>query len=231
VRGAEAFAGVAVEVLVEGDQVAEVPVGLQDRIVAEHGAPPVGPAQEQPREPAGELVRDLGQGLEPVRAGGELRAERLAVEALELVEGLDEHDVERHPDGAAPVRVAAEELRHGLARLVVHDEPRARVLEREGLRRVRLRDRADAVRGEELRLVQHAPQRGLHAVAPQKREQEPIALARLGPARDQPREVGAVAQQPGGARREAEEAPQRADVVETEEAALEDVAPFGSALV
>ena len=43
-------------------------------------------------------------------------------------------------------------------------------------------DRADAVRGQHLRLVQHTPQQQLHAVAAQQRQQVPLAGARLGPA-------------------------------------------------
>ncbi len=56
VAGAEAAAGVAVEVLVEQEVIAEVGVVLEQLDVAEDRPAPVGVAQEEPRQPPRQLV-------------------------------------------------------------------------------------------------------------------------------------------------------------------------------
>src|SRR4051794_41675342 len=58
VRGADAAAGVAVEVLEEEQVVPEVRVVLQLRVAAEHRPPPVGPAQEEAGQPVRPLLPD-----------------------------------------------------------------------------------------------------------------------------------------------------------------------------
>src|SRR3954469_4115779 len=59
VRGAEAHAGVAVEVLVERDLVVPRRVALEQLVAAEHGAAAVPVVEEDAREPRGQLVGDL----------------------------------------------------------------------------------------------------------------------------------------------------------------------------
>src|SRR5690242_11310054 len=98
VGGAEALAGVAVEVLVEEDQVAPVRVGLELLAGAEDGAAAIGAAQEDVAEPPRELGGDLPEGVRLARAGRELDRECLAQEEVELLQRLDEEEVDREPD-------------------------------------------------------------------------------------------------------------------------------------
>lgn len=49
------------------------------------------------------------------RPGGTLNQQRLAVVLVEALEGLDEEEVDREPDGTSPVRVAAEHARARVA--------------------------------------------------------------------------------------------------------------------
>src|SRR5437773_411577 len=75
VARAEAGAVVAVEVLVEEDEVAPVRVLLELLAAAVDRAAAVAPAQEDVREAARELRGDLPQVQEPPRAGRELHLE------------------------------------------------------------------------------------------------------------------------------------------------------------
>src|SRR5205823_2498588 len=93
VRGAEALAGVAVEVLVEEDQVAPVRVGLELLAGAEDRAAAVRAAQEEVAQPPRELPRHLPEGVRLPRTGRELDRERLAEEEVELLQRLDQQEV------------------------------------------------------------------------------------------------------------------------------------------
>ena len=75
---AAAATGVAVEVLVEWDQVAPVGILVESLAIAEDGAFTVLVAQEDAREPPRELVRHLIQVHELSRAGGALHPEVVA---------------------------------------------------------------------------------------------------------------------------------------------------------
>src|SRR6266511_460128 len=105
VGGPEAGAGVAVEVLVEEDQVVPRWVLLQLAVAAEDGAPALLVPQEQRDQAARELVRDLGEVEKPAGAGRALDAEPRAEEAVVDAQHLDEQEVDRVLDRPAPVRV------------------------------------------------------------------------------------------------------------------------------
>ena len=74
---------------------------------------------------------------------------------MELLKRLDEEIVHRKPDRAPPVRVAPEVAARGLGRLIVHAVLDTVQLEHVWAVLVDARDRADAVRRQELRLVEH----------------------------------------------------------------------------
>ena len=113
------------------------------------------------------------------RPGRAFDREIVAIIVVEPVQRLDQQEIDRHPDRPAPIRIAAEQVRVSirparssmLKRLPV-------VLEDERIALVILRERADAVVGQELGLVEHAPQQALHAVAAQQRQQMPLLVAR-----------------------------------------------------
>src|SRR5581483_12197645 len=116
VRGAEARAGVAVEVLVERDQVLPGGVARRQAIGAEHRARAVLAAQEERDEPARQLVGDLREVQLHAGAGRALDREAGAEEAVVDAQDLDQEVVDRHPDRPSPVRVAPEEAARRLAR-------------------------------------------------------------------------------------------------------------------
>ncbi len=119
-RGAQALAGLAVEVLVEQHQVAQVRVLGVARVVAVAGTLPVRAGQEEAQQAPAEFVarpRRASASLpDPV---GHSTLEAVAVEVVVALQRLDQQVVEREPDRPAPVGVAAEEPRSRLARLVV----------------------------------------------------------------------------------------------------------------
>src|SRR5262249_38309595 len=117
--GAQAGAVVAVEVLVEQDQVAPMRIGLEFSGASVDGASALLVAKEQTREPLGDLSRDLEQGYVLAGARRTLHGELVAVEGVEIQEPADEQHVHRKPDGPPPVGVAAEETARRLRRLVV----------------------------------------------------------------------------------------------------------------
>src|SRR6266704_7004536 len=81
VRGAEAAPGVAVEVLVERQQVVPVRVGLEQLLVAEDRPAAVFVVEEDADQPAGQVGRHCGEPDFGTRAGRVLDEEVVAVEA------------------------------------------------------------------------------------------------------------------------------------------------------
>jgi hypothetical protein len=79
-------------------------------------------------------------------AGRKLDLEVVAEEEVIALQRLDEQEVHRKPDRAAPVRVATEELAARLARLVVDAVHRSVDLQQIGVLEVVARQRADAER-------------------------------------------------------------------------------------
>ncbi|MBN8899868.1 MAG: carboxylesterase family protein [Rhodospirillales bacterium] len=186
---AQAAARVAVEILVEQQQVAEMRVRLHLLAPTEDRPAPVRISQEQADQPLAQMVRDLVQRHLLVGAGRAFDREVRAVIAVEAAQALDQQVVHRHPDRPAPVGVAAEHPGIRLRRLVLH--PVAHAIERDLERAVpiHLRQGAHAVRGEELRLVQHPLQQLGHAVDAGQRQQVPPVRAGVVPAGDEGREV------------------------------------------
>src|SRR5262245_36139790 len=105
---AEAGARVPVEVLVEEDVVLPVGIRLHRLVGAVDRATTVGAAQEDPREAAAELPGDLLEVHHLARARRALDLEVVTEVEVIALQGLEDEVVQREPDGAAPVRVAAE---------------------------------------------------------------------------------------------------------------------------
>src|SRR5215472_10280693 len=117
-RRADPPAGVAVEVLVEVDVVAELAVALQLRIQRVDLAFARRVLQKDSCEPVRQLLRDLIDREKPSRAGRTLDLEAVPVIVVKLLKRLDDQEVDRKPHGAAPIGVASEDPRSRLARLV-----------------------------------------------------------------------------------------------------------------
>jgi hypothetical protein len=84
VRGAQSGAVVAVEVLVEQDEVAPVRVGLELLRAAVDRAAPVAIDEERGDQTAGQFAGNLGQRHSLPRPGGALDRELVAVVAVVL---------------------------------------------------------------------------------------------------------------------------------------------------
>ena len=88
--GAEAGARVAVEKLVEKDQVSPVRILLERLDLAVDGASAVLAAQEDAREPSGQVGRDALERHHPSGSGRALHSEIIAEVVMELLQRLDE---------------------------------------------------------------------------------------------------------------------------------------------
>jgi len=109
VGGADTTAGVAMEVLVEGQQVVPVRMGLEEADIAEDRAAATGVVEEDRNETVGELVGQDGQGHLAPGAGGVLDQDVITEEPGIPAQCLDDEVIDREPDRAAPVGVAAEQ--------------------------------------------------------------------------------------------------------------------------
>src|SRR5437867_912507 len=120
VRRAQSATGVAVEVFVEEDVIAEV--GILPHLLrgADERPAAVRPRHEDTQETPGQLVGHLAERQQLPRAGRALDLEARPVIVVEASEALDQQVVDRHPDRPAPVRIAAEEPGVRLAWSVGH---------------------------------------------------------------------------------------------------------------
>src|SRR5262249_34460877 len=118
VRGAQPGAVVAVEVLIEEDEVAPEGVVLERARAAVDRPSAGGVAREDPDQAVGDLAGQLVECGRPAAGGRGAHAERRPVRLAQLAERLDQQKAGREPDRAPPVRVAPLDLRLGLRRLV-----------------------------------------------------------------------------------------------------------------
>src|SRR6266851_1558398 len=197
---AGAYAGpiVAVEVLVEEDEVAPVRIPVENLRPAVDRATAVLARQEEVREPPRQLGRHLPEVDLVVRAGGTRDLEIVAEEMVEFLERLDEEKVHGKPHRPAPVRIAAEHARRGLRGLVVDAVLLAVDLQDVGMVPVVAGERADAVVREELVFVQHVPEHSRELVARHDRQHEAPPAARLVDEGEVLAELGIVLDEPSG---------------------------------
>src|SRR6266540_4103129 len=103
VARAEAGPVVAVEVLVEQEQVAPVRVLLKLARPPVDRPPALAVAEKDAGQPARDLLGDLIQGHAPTGARGTFDRELVAVVTVVVYQGTDDQRVDRHPDRPAPV--------------------------------------------------------------------------------------------------------------------------------
>src|SRR5215467_4592022 len=99
---------VAVEILVEQEVVLPVGVLLELLGAPVHWPRPSFTAQKDARESARQLLRNLIERQVLSRAGRTLDLEVIAVELVQVQQRADQQSVDRHPNRAAPVGIAAE---------------------------------------------------------------------------------------------------------------------------
>ena len=175
---AEPGAVVAVEVLVEHQVVLPRRVVLQPLGPPEAGPPAVRADQEDRDEPVLQVGDDGVQRQPVARAGRVLDGQVVAEEAVVALEGADDQVVEREPERAPPVGVAAEHVRRRLGRLVVDRGVDALDVEHVGVVTVVGGQRPQPVRGQELALVEQLGEQLLQALDADHAQQQPL-LARL----------------------------------------------------
>ena len=107
---------IAVEILVEGQIIAPVRIGLELLNVAVLWPTPVGVAREHRDQAVGMLAGDIFDRPRPAVLVGDRQI--VAVRLGELTQRLNHQERGREPDRAAPVGVAALDLAVGLAWLV-----------------------------------------------------------------------------------------------------------------
>src|SRR5207302_7499129 len=105
--------------------------------------------QENVREPASNLLGHLVQVHVPAGASGTFNGEVVAIISVELQKGTDDEAIDRHPDGTAPVRVAAEHAGVGFRRQIGDTILLAAGVEDVRVSGVITRQRTDAERAEE----------------------------------------------------------------------------------
>mmetsp|Transcript_1014 Transcript_1014/g.1902 ORF Transcript_1014/g.1902 Transcript_1014/m.1902 type:complete len:336 (-) Transcript_1014:1955-2962(-) len=204
-RGADAGAIVAVEVLVEEDVVA--PQGILPGVVAaEAGAAAFLVDHEHVAHALFEFQRDLPQVQLVAGVRGALDHEGLAVVEVVLLKALDEQEVDGIPDGPAPVRVAAEHIRPGFAWLIADAVFLAVVGHLVRVLLVVLGQRPDAVLGQELVGVQHAAKKTDEPLAGHQGQEDALVAGLVVREVDVLANVGPVANEPVEAAREVREA-------------------------
>src|SRR6266851_7266768 len=156
---------IAMEVLVEKDQIAPVRVALKNLAVARDGPTAVRIAQEN----VGQTPRNLRSYLPQIGLRGRVRGafdfEILAVIVVKFLEGFDEEIIHRKPDWSAPVRIAAKQSSRGLSGFVVDAIGISVHVNFVGMVFVVARKGAHAIRREEFRLVKHAVEHTLEMLA------------------------------------------------------------------
>ena len=164
---------VAVKILIEEDQIAPLGIGLELLGSSVHRPATAVVAQEDPRQAIRNLFGDFEQVHHLSGPGRALDRERVAVVRVEVQQGPDQHHVDRHPDRAAPVRVAAEHSAVGFGRQVVDAVLLAVNAEDVRMVFVELGQRANAVRAQKLVLVEHLRQNSAETFRIDQRQNGP----------------------------------------------------------
>src|SRR5713226_2925196 len=179
VAGPQAGPVVAVEVLVEERQAAPVRVALELLGAAEDRAAPVRPREKEAVETPRDIRGHVPEAHEAARAGRARGLEVVAEEVMELLQRLDEEKVNGEPDGTAPVGVPTKEPGGGLGRLVVHPVFLIAHAEDIGTILVIAGQRPDAMRREELLLVEHEAENSGQLLPGDDGEHDALATPRL----------------------------------------------------
>ena len=107
--GAEAPTIIGVKVFKEEEIIFEMRIGRQFGMTLEHGALAVCADEKKRGDPARQLVGHSFKGEHLTRARWAFNEEIVAIIMVKLADGFDEEKVNRHPDGASPVGIPAED--------------------------------------------------------------------------------------------------------------------------
>ena len=104
----DAPAVVAVEIFVERNALPIVGIRLQLRVLAQDRTIPLAVLEENARQPLGQFGGYFFDGNKMPRSGRAFDFEIIAVIVMKLLQRLDDEKIERKPNGAAPIGIAAE---------------------------------------------------------------------------------------------------------------------------
>ena len=110
VRRTKTTTAVAVKIFVEQQIVAEMDVLLLEPRVPEHRSAAVFVAKKDPAQPLGKLISHFTEITQPARPDWTLYLEIVSVITVEPAQRFDDQKVHRHPDRAAPIRIATEHV-------------------------------------------------------------------------------------------------------------------------
>src|SRR5258708_4346073 len=157
-RCAQAFARIAVEVLVEEQLIVPAWIVLKPGGIAEGGTVALVVVEEQREQATAELPRHLIEGEELPRARRTFDAEVITEVAGVASQCFDDDVVDRKPHRPAPVGVTAEQPARRLGRLIVDNRARRREVELERLVAMAGRHRTNAVWRQHAFFVEHVRQ-------------------------------------------------------------------------
>ena len=165
---------VPVKVLVEQQVIFPLRILLQPLDPAEAGPPPVRADEENRDEPVLQVGGDGVEGELLPGPGRVLQRQVVAEEPVVPPQHVDQQEVEREPQRAAPVGVAAEHRRGGLGRLVVDRGHLAFHVQHVRMVAMVGRQGPQPVRGQELALVEQGRRELFQLAEADQAEQQPL---------------------------------------------------------
>src|SRR5918994_7629497 len=171
--GADARAVIAVEILVERNQVAPVRIALKLLGAAEDRPPPVLIARKNSCQPLRNLACDLPEIGCLTGAGRAFYLVAIAEKEMEFLQRFDKQEIYWKPDRTAPVGVAPEKTGARFRRLVI--DPILHAIDFESVRVVAViaRQGADAEGRQELIFIEHVMEHAFQAI-PVHQRQKPL---------------------------------------------------------
>src|SRR5690348_15952873 len=118
VTGADARTVVAMEVLVEQDQIAPMRISLEF-LLASVDRPPIRVAQKNSYEPAGNISGHFPKTCVLTGIRGTLHPELIAKEVMKLLQRFHEKKIQRKPDRPPPIRISTKQPTIRFRRLIV----------------------------------------------------------------------------------------------------------------
>src|SRR6516164_989834 len=120
--GTASSAIVSMEVLTEEDEVAPMRVGGKARLLPVARPVTAAVGKEQLNQAPGKLGRGLSEIHSDARADRYLHSKTVTIEVVVALKGFDQEIVDRKPHGAAPIRVATEDIGGGFCGGVINAE-------------------------------------------------------------------------------------------------------------
>ena len=171
---AAAPSGVAVKVLVERNQISPIGIVVEQFAIAKNRPLAIFVAQENVRQTPRQFLPHFRQVFHLAGARGTFNLERVAVVQVIFLKRQQDKNIHRHPDGTTPVRVPAEQVGGGLARLIVQPILLARQVENQRMLEVIAGDRPHTVGRKEFVFVQHVTQHAPQLVGPHQSQDHSV---------------------------------------------------------